>query len=175
MSPPGNLNTGSPDDHVANIAANTYVVVNISANPVHVNSTPDGNYDLVYYEAEDPSHPGNVAIDDVIVGISNDPSGNPYYEVFNWGNGTPDTNTNVDTSDPPPTPPEDDNELVPLSEMHQDPAAPGSPQTGILIDVDTAPSHPPEGDYNYVVIVSPPSSDPAQVDSVQVDDVPIPP
>ena len=106
------------------------MVVDVSANPVHVNPTPDGNYDLVYYEDENPSTPGYIALDDVIVGISNDSSGNPYYEVFNWGDGSPDTNTNVDTSDPPPVLPasEPDNQSIDMNDLHQDPAAPGSPE-----------------------------------------------
>jgi len=82
-NPPGSY-TG-----LATINQNTYIVVNFS---IVVEPTPDANYDLVLYEF---NNFGYVYIDWVIVGISNDPNGATYYEVFNWGNGIPDTNSNV--------------------------------------------------------------------------------
>ncbi len=178
---PPSLNTGIPDGIIASPADGTYYVINA---PVIVNGPSDTNYDLVYYESDAG---GNVQMDWVIIGITNDPNGITYYEVFNWGNNVPDTNSNVNTNtlaDPPTDPanPEADNEPIATSELYQDPSAPSSPQTGILIDVDNAPSNPPATIYNYVVVVAPvvpPQSPPSpaedstsQVDSIQVTEVP---
>jgi hypothetical protein len=106
-------------------------------------------------------------MDSVIVGISQNSSGNPYYEVFNWGDGVADTNTNVD-SNLPAIPPETDNATIATSDLYG--TAPN--QTGITIDVDNASSHPPPGSYPYVVIIAPASppgdgNDGAEVDSVE--------
>jgi hypothetical protein len=177
---PSGFNEGPPDGVVASPPDGSYFVVNVSSNPVVVGATPDGNYDLAYYEDENP--PGFVSMDQVIIGISNDPSGNPYYEIFNWGDGTPDSNSNVDISvlSPAPlpaSPAESDNAQITTGQLYGTPPN----QTGILIDVDTAPSSPPAGTYNYVVIISPPASAPnnagdgGQLDSVQVTEVALPP
>jgi hypothetical protein len=178
---PASLNVGIPDGNIASPADGTYYVINA---PVIVNGPSDTDYDLAYYESDTG---GSVQMDWIIVGITNDPAGITYYEVFNWGNNLPDRNSNVNTdtlADPPTDPanPEADNEPIATSELYQDPSAPSSPQTGILIDVDNAPSNPSPGIYNYVVVISPvvpaqsppsPASDTsAQIDSVQVTDVP---
>jgi len=184
---PASLNVGIPNGSIASLADGTYYVINA---PVIVNGPSDTNYDLVYYEAEDPTNLGNIAMDQVIVGITNDPTGITYYQVFNWGNNQADTNSNVNTNTLADLPinsansanPEADNEPIATSYLYQDPSAPLSPQTGILIDVDNAPSNPPPDIYNYVVVIAPvvpPQSPPppvadtsAQVDSIQVTDVP---
>ena len=154
-----------PDDDIADIPENTYVVINLS---VEVGLTPDNNYDLVFYEYDNG---GQIALDWIIIGISIYSDGHEYYEVFNWGNGTPDTNSNVgDVAGA-----ETDNQSVPLTELHDSDDAGPAPQTGILIDVDNAPSNPPVDTYDYIVIISPAGGgDPAQVDSVQPTEVPIP-
>jgi hypothetical protein len=72
-----------------------------------------------------------------------------------------------------PSAPECDNRVIPAADLYPGASGP-DPSTGILIDVDTAPSEPPAGTYDYLVIVSPSGSDPAQVDSVVVEEVPIP-
>jgi hypothetical protein len=188
---PAAANTGLPDGNVTdknNSPDGSYFVVDVSSNPVHVAATPDGNYDLVYYEDENPNDSGLIAMDQVKIGITNDSTGQTYYEVFNWGDGQPDTNSNLNTNTlPPNTPPdpaidpaEPDNQVIPTDDLYKDPAAtpPPNPQTGVLIDVDQAPSHPPPGDYKYVVIVAPPapsSVDGGQMDSIDVTEVPIPP
>lgn len=131
-----------------------------------VTDTSETNYDLIYYEFNSG---GNITMDQVIVGISVFSDGNLYYEVFNWGNGNRDTNTNVDTAILGVDPAEVDNQSIDVNDLY------GSPpdQTGILIDVDNAPSAPPAGDYPYVVIISPAGGgDPAQVDSIEVTEVP---
>jgi hypothetical protein len=187
-TPPG-LNVGAPDGNNASGSGfpdGSYVVVNVSSNPVVVNATPDGHYDLVYYEDENPNGSNQIEMDQVIIGISNDPSGNPYYQVFNWGDGIRDTNTNVDTATIGVPSAENDNQAISTSVLYEDPSSPPSPpnpnlQTGILIDVDQAPSHPPPDTYDYVVVIAPPADPPpgdgGQVDSIQVTEVssPAPP
>lgn len=165
---------------------------------VIVEPTPDDNYDLVYYEW---NNGGTVYLDWIIIGITNDPTGSTYYEVFNWGNGTPDMNSNVgdiaaaagDEYDDHPIPVSDNTEVPvqpPEDQLHDPDHDPGPPedngplpQTGILIDVDTAPSDPPPDLYEFVIIISPPDDsstdppppNPAQIDAIQATEVPIPP
>lgn len=164
--------------------------MDVSGNPVVVTDPSETNYDMVYYETVftgsdgDPS--AHIQMDQVILGITNDATGQTYYQVFNWGDSQPDTNSNVDSSDATlPVaidPAETDNEHIATADLHQDPSAPSSPQTGIAIDVDNAPSAPPPGSYNYVVVIAPatqpppagPSTDGGQTDSVQVTEVPNP-
>lgn len=95
-------------------------------------------------------------MDSVIVQIANDPGG-PWFTIFNWGNGSPDTNTNVSSY------PENDNEPIPLSALYN-----GPPQTGITIDVDGAGV--PAGTYQYLVIIAPSTAanDGADVDSIEI-------
>lgn len=158
-NPPGSM-TG-----LAIINQNTYVVINFS---VVVEPTPDANYDLVLYEF---NNFGYVFLDWVIIGISNDPSGATYYEVFNWGNGIPDANTNIgDVAGS-----EDDEQQTDLSEFHDPDGGSTNNQTGILIDVDTATSEPPPNTYNYIVVIAPNGGGSNEVDSIDVTEVPIPP
>jgi len=134
--------------------------------------TSETNYDLVYYESDIG---GNIMLDHVILGISQLMDGSVYYEVFNWGDNIRDTNTNVDTNTLPPdpacvaSPPECDNRVIPTTALHPNPGG-----TGILIDVDNAPSAPPVGSYDYIVIISPNSGDmdTAQVDAIEVIEIP---
>jgi hypothetical protein len=186
---PDGFNEGAPDGSNASgtdFPDGSYFVIDVSSNPVVVNATSDGHYDLVYYEDENPDGSNQVAMDQVIVGISNDPSGNPYYQVFNWGDGIRDTNTNVDTAVIGVPSAEVDNQVISTNDLYEDPSSPSPPpnlQTGVLIDVDQAPSHPPPDTYEYVVVIAPPDTNPnnagdaGQVDSVQVTEVtsPVPP
>ncbi len=152
---------------MGSVVDGTYIVINLS---VTVSSSPDGNYDLALYEY---NNNGFVYMDWVIVGITNSADGSQYYEVFNWGNGTPDNNSNV--GDVAGT--EGDDQQVDPSEFYDPDGAGTAPQTGILIDVDTATSAPPANTYNYVVIISPlggTSVTNAQVDALQTVEVPTP-
>lgn len=185
---PTEINTDVPDgnipSNIAELPNGSFTVLDISGNPLNVGMTPDNNYDLVFYENQEAA--GFIRLDRIIIGISKFADGQIYYEVFNWGNGIPDTNTNVDTNILPPdnsttncdTDPECDNRIIPTSELY-DPDDDGpAPPTGILIDVDTAPSSPPPGNYNYIVIISPvdtgPEKDPSQIDAIVVTEVEIP-
>jgi hypothetical protein len=154
----------------------------MSGSPIVVSGIPDANYDLILYESLFPNGGTGIAMDQIIIGVSNSTDGS-YYEVFNWGDNVRDTNSNVDTNGLVPDPgcagstaPECDNRMIPSSSLYT--SSPGTPGTGILIDVDTANGAPPEGTYNFLVIISPvtiPLIDNAQVDSLQVAEVPLPP
>lgn len=162
---PDNTNPSS-DTNVGTVLDGTYIVVSLS---VTVSSSPDDNYDLAIYEY---NNNGYVYMDWMIVGITNSSDGSQYYEVFNWGNGTPDTNTNLgDVAG------ETDDQQVDGTEFYDPDGAGVAPQSGILIDVDTASSSPPPAIYNYVVIISPIGGMPSnnvQVDSLETVEVPTP-
>lgn len=182
---PNNTNPSSYDS-IGEINTGTYIVINLS---VVVGNAPDNNYDLAYYEY---NNNGFVNIDWIIIGISNYADGSQYYEIFNWGNGSPDNNSNVgDVAQTSGT--ELDNQSIPVSgntevpqsqtELYDPDYSPGTPgtngplpQTGILIDVDSATSAPPPNTYNYVVIIAPmgDSDGGAQLDAIQTVEVPIP-
>lgn len=170
-----------PDNSIGLIVDGNYVVLSLS---VVVEPTPDANYDIAFYEF---SNAGYVYMDWMIIGISHDPTGAVYYEVFNWGaNNAPDTNSNVDTNvitpdpactAPDPEAPECDNHLTELSDLHDPDGAGPAPQTGVLIDVDNASSQPPPGTYNYIVIIAPiggSAGEPVEIDSIEVTEIPIP-
>ncbi|MFN8412176.1 MAG: hypothetical protein U0Z26_07295 [Anaerolineales bacterium] len=138
------------------IPQGSYTVINISGRPIVVVGTAETNYDLVYYETESLSSPGNIQLDNVILGISTHADGSVYYEVFNWGNGIPDTNTNVASV------PENDNQIIPTTNLYSNPG------TGILIDVDNATSAPPPDTYNYLVVIAPVSTSKPASESIDV-------
>lgn len=176
VGPPPQINLNAPDGSPANLANGSYTVLNISTNPVIVSLTPDEFYDLVFYEFNEG---GYIYMDHIIIGISQQADGSIYYEVFNWGNNVPDTNTSLDTDQLPPqncrnpgvdNNPECDDRIFPPADLYP------YPGTGILIDADTAPSAPPPGTYDYIVIISPVSglNDPSQIDAIVVTEVPLP-
>lgn len=127
------------------------------------------DYDLAFYESEYDRPGGNplgfIYLDNVILGISKYSDGQIYYEVFNWGNLsgmlTDDTNTNIAHVI------ENDNVVIPLSELYNYPIP---PSTGILINVDGAASAPPQDSYRYLIIVSPfkSATDSTQVDAIEI-------
>ncbi len=167
-SVPGNTNIGAPDGSVGNIPDGSYVVIDLGGNPIIVTDPSETNYDFVYYEL--PSGSG-IQMDSVILSISILNTG-PYYVVFNWGNGTPDNNSNVgDVALNTGT--ENDNQPIdsPIDTGELYGTAPQD--TGILVDVDNAPSNPPAGNYQYLAIQAPAAptgdgDDGADVDSVEV-------
>lgn len=164
---PGGYNYGPPSGGAGVVPDGYYVVINLPT-PIVVNGPSDTNYDFVYYELA--ASPG-VNMDRVILSISM--NNVDYYVVFNWGDGIPDTNSNVgDVAGA-----ENDNQPINSSELHGT-----APQdTGILVDVDNAPSNPPVGTYNYLAIqvptpapgALPPNdgTDGADVNSVEVTEV----
>ena len=176
VAPPSEISTLTPDGNAGTgIVDGTYVIIDFSGSPIIVLATPDGFYDLIFYEIEDPSNPGYIQFDNIIIGITNDITLG-YYEVFQWGNNIPDTNTNVDVNELPPdascaSGQECDNYDINTNDLYPNPG------TGIMIDVDTAPGAPPPNSYNFAVIIAPTtgtSGDNAQVDAIVVTEVPIP-
>ena len=162
---------GPPDLSIYNLQDGEYMVIDLGLNPIIVDGSSD--YDLRYYEMYNLVCDG-VCMDNIIIGISNDPAiltdpATAYYEVFNWGAGGADMNSNVgDVAGA-----EADNQAIPSSELY------GTIplfETGIEIDVDGASSDPPVGSYQYIVILSPEggsSGDAADIDAIEV--IPPPP
>jgi hypothetical protein len=181
INPPPQIDVNSPPNGnpPGQVPNGSYTVLDVSGRPVVVGVTPDGYYDLVFYES---SMGTDIQLDHIIIGISTLSDGSSYYEVLNWGNNVRDQNTNVDTSKLPADPscvtgaPECDNRAIPTSSLYDPDGAGAAPQTGILIDVDTANSAPPANTYSYIVIISPltGSGDSSQVDAIVVTEVPLP-
>jgi hypothetical protein len=169
---PPEVNTDVPDNNPVDLDNGNFFVLDVSSNPVVVSLTPDNYYDLVFYEYNSW---GVIYMDHIIIGVSQNSDGSIYYEVFNWGDDIPDTNTNADVTTLPPSPlcvpnQECDNYEIDPANLYPNPG------TGILIDVDTATSQPPPGTYNYVVVISPATGtgDPSQIDAIIVTEVPLP-
>jgi len=115
--------------------------------------------DFVYFERLNTLT--TVDLDWVQVEISAD--GINWYQVFYWGDpeGNPDTNTNVDISDPAfgaICPAEADNCSIPTTSLYNN--------TGVTIDVDGLV---PAGYYAWIRITSPPGGDgdSSNIDSIQ--------
>jgi hypothetical protein len=103
--------------------------------------------------------PPSLQIDSVILQIGD---GNNWYTVFNWGDGSPDLNTNIRV--PLSSPPnlttcasEPDNCGIDTSFLYN--------STGVTIDLDSAGI--PSGSYSYIRIISPSDSgDGVDVDAI---------
>lgn len=146
---------GPPNGTWQSIPQGTSLVLLLS--PAIVADGDVGYPDFVYYERlAPPAHPTAVELDWVQVEISAD--GTTWYQVFYWGDGTPDINTNVDVQntigDLCPT--ETDNCVIPKERLYR--------STGITIDIDGIV---PPGTYPWVRIYSPPSPDASEVDAIQ--------
>lgn len=175
---PPNIETGTPDGNPNSIPPGSYTVVDITSSPIIVVGTSETSYDLVFFENAfvDTDLIDKIHLDQIILGISKDPLGNPYFEIFNWANGIQDFNSNVnfdilplDPLDPPicSTEPECNNRRIRQDILYTDPGTGIS--TGILIDVDTAPSKPPPGSYGYLIIISPSTgTEGSQIDSILI-------
>jgi hypothetical protein len=149
--------SGAPDGAVADIDQGGYLTLTLPASGIR-----DGpGYDFVYYElpvynppSASPPPPGGVLLDWVVVEVSED--GTTWQQVFNWGDGAPNANSNVASY------PENDNEPIPSSALW-----PSSLplNTGIAIDISII--SPPAGtQYPYIRFSNPYPGDAAQVDSI---------
>ena len=146
------LVVGPPDNSVYPIpdggSATFYLSQPINADGL---TTPD----FAYYEL---GVGANIFLDQIIVYISMD--GMAWYPVFYWGNGAPDTNSNVSAFCPGT---EDDNCTIPQSSLYNN--------TGITIDVDNSPLGPvPTGNYYWIKFTEPGlgSTDGTHVDTVEI-------
>lgn len=151
-----------PDGNVDPIPQGSYAVVDLGANPVMVYGTLDVNYEIVFYEVEG-ANPGFIYLDNIIFGITNDPLGQTFYKVFDWGDGITDFNSNVSGW------PEIDNQEISMASLYNG--------TGILIDADNAASEPPPiiNGYRYLVIIAPvkPPPNPNPGETIDVDAIEI--
>ena len=151
--PYNNIGT-TPDSNVTSIPAGTYITLEFST-PLVVGGHP--SWDLVYYEYPQAS---GILMDAVILQIGN---GSNWYTILNWGNGNPDTNTNISipiSSNPTGTcAGEPDNCEINATLLYN--------STGVAIDLDI-PSIPP-GTYPYIRIFSPSNPPDTGTDGVDVD------
>jgi hypothetical protein len=135
------MNIGPRDGSYLEIGCGSGIVVDLGS------QTYIGR--LVYYEVPDPSHPGFVAMDWVIVSVSANFDG-PWVQIFYWGDANPGNNGDIPGGYYPP---ENDNQLIIFGDLYN--------LTGIRINV--------YGTYRYVLIEAPPGcDDPAQVDAIEV-------
>jgi hypothetical protein len=100
-------------------------------------------------------------MDWVIIFVCTDSTCSTEYQILNWGNGGPDSNTNVGAAGY--TPAEADNEPIPAGVLW----ASGPFQTGVAIDIDALV---PDGPYQYIRIYAPLAgdNDPMQVDAIEI-------
>lgn len=138
--PPG-INIGPPDGSYDEVGCGNGILVDLGS------QTWIGT--LVYYEVENPSDPGYIALDWVMLYVSDDSTG-PWTLIFYWGDADPGNNGDVPSNYYPP---ENDNQRISMAELYNG--------TGIRIPVG--------GTYRYVLVQVPPGcGDPAQVDGIEV-------
>ena len=135
------MNIGPGDGAYYEVGCGSGIVVDLGS-PTWIGT-------LVFYEVENPATPGFIAMDWVIVYVSDNASG-PWTLIFYWG----DTDSGNNGYIPPGYyPPENDNQQIGFGELYNN--------TGIRIDVGST--------YRYVLIEAPPGcGDPAQVDAIEV-------
>lgn len=173
--PPGEPNIGSPNadpapGNFAAIACGAGMIIDLGSSPVIVDGDA-GTYDLVYYELQGdvPRVPPYYIFMDVVRVEVSQTGTDPWFKVFEWGDGTDDTNTNIGGTYPD-TGPASDNTVINGTDLF----GPGDPlNTGIQIDVDTVPGGgPPPGSYQYIRILSPigggGGNDRLEVDAIEV-------
>ncbi|PWH13893.1 MAG: hypothetical protein DDG60_09280 [Anaerolineae bacterium] len=148
--PPPDVEIGPGDNDWGWIADGGVLIIDMGTFLISTsgNATPD----MVFYERL--NGPG-IYMDCLVIQLGNS-AGGPWYQVFYWCDGTPDTNTNIAAY------PENDNEFIPDTVLYH-PAPP--PQNGVTIDID--PFVLP-GTYRYVRLYAPPggASDGAEVDAI---------
>jgi hypothetical protein len=112
------------------------------------------SYDFVYYELFTGF---GIQLDWVVVDVGTTPAG-PWYEVFNWYNGSVDLNTNIGALGHGSSG-EPDNYNIPAADLWS--------SSGITIDITGIA---PPGMYQYIRIFSPllGGNDGSDVDSLQV-------
>jgi uncharacterized repeat protein (TIGR01451 family) len=162
VSAVGEPDVGSPDGNSYDIPAGTTAAFFLSQ-PIVANG--NGAADFVFYEF--PAAPG-INLDHIIIEISSTGLPGDWLQVFNWGDGTADTNTNVDINLPnianacTPASTEEDNCPIDSGDLYNN--------TGITINVDNSPlSAVPAGNYPWIRFTAPAGSgDAAQVDAIQI-------
>ena len=150
---------GPPDGIPAEIAEGGYLTFTF---PVGSGIRDGPGYDFVFFEY--PAGSG-IHLDWVVVEVSDD--GTIWHEVFNWGGGGLDTNTNIEPPYGSDGDGELDNEDIPSGSLWPRPSGPTN--TGVAIDIDTPTWDPPLGSqYRYVRFSCPTGGgDEAQVDGIE--------
>jgi hypothetical protein len=165
----GPIEIGPPDCDWTNLGASTITVTLTTA----ISTTGVGNpdYDLVYYERESGGAQSEIAMDRVWIEVATDTIGT-WFEVFDWGDGLTDTNTNIGQAGyggggPPPPGNELDNIIIPMTNPPLYQSSAGGPITGIAIDVDnpTGGGILPAGMYRYIRLHG---DNQAEVDSIEI-------
>ena len=167
--PPNEPDIGSPDGSFASLPCGGLLILDLPAlgfNPIDL-SSPDSDYDLVFYERKLPSQNSTVIeLDSVSVEIGSGPSGScatsTWYMGFNWGDYVVTNNGQLGNLYP-----EIDNQEIPTSILWGNPPL----QTGIAIDLDSVSLGIPSGLYPCIRLISPfnyPDNDPAEVDALQI-------
>ncbi len=159
--PPNNVNIGAPDGGIEDISGGGELIIDLEAltgSPLNT-STPDGAYDLVFYEYV-PSA-GIIMLDHVVLEVGTGPSGScgssTWTTVLNWGDGVLTNNGQLGSLYPG----EADNQSIPFSNLYL------GTTPGIAIDIDALGA---SGIYPCLRIYSPLSGDgdSAQVDSIEI-------
>lgn len=144
------IDIGGPDGNDHNPGPNGSITILFSpAVTADGTSTPD----FVYYEIL--VNPTRVDLDWVMIEISSD--GSTWYTVFVWGDGTPDTNSNVDINVIGGL--EDDNRQFNPVDLYN--------QTGVTIDIDAIPGITTGVDYPWMRISGIGGSDGPNIDAIQ--------
>jgi hypothetical protein len=156
-----------PDGVYAGVGCGSAIVADLGLTVIDT-TTPDPAFDFVYYERGQTNPPASttfIYMDWVVVQVGPGPGG-PWYTVLYWGDGTDDTNSNVDAGALGLS--ENDNEVISTTLLYG--TAPYT--TGIAIDVDNPVigPPPPPGIYGYVRFYVPPggNNDVSEVDAIEV-------
>jgi len=155
------LDIGPPDCRYTLLGGDVITVT--LPTPISVDGIDPTDFELVYYERESPTV-GNIALDMVSIEVATSTTG-IWYEVFNWGDGVPDTNTNI-YQEGYGGPPEPNDPLIPLTSPPLYRSTPDGIASGIAMDLDSVV---PPGTYSYVRLNGiPPVTGTAEVDSIEV-------
>ena len=151
---------GEPDGNQADIDEGGYLTFTLPAG----SGIRDGpGYDFVFFEW--PNGPG-IELDWIVAEISD--NGVTWHEVFNWGGGGLDTNTNIEPPYGSDANGEMDNEPIPSDDLWPSGLI---TNTGIAIDINTPTWVPPQGSqYRYIRFSCPddgPGNDAAHVDAIE--------
>jgi hypothetical protein len=151
---------GPPDGGTAGIPEGGYLTFTL---PPGSGISDGPGYDFVFFEYPNPDNPtGGIQLDWIVAEISDD--GATWQQVFNWGNGAADTNSNVSAY---AAGGEFDGEFIPTGDLWPGLGA-GHPNTGIAIDISII-GPPPGSQYRYVRFSCPddgPGNDEAQIDAI---------
>ena len=157
------IQMGNPDGTFVIVPDNQILYLDLGT-PLYALSTPDGYPDIVYFERNNGTS-DQISMDQVLIELG-DYFLNIWYRIFYWGDGIPDTNSNLNILTPAVGGSEADNQIIYQSLV---PLYGTSPlNTGITIDIDGfVPAATP---YQWLRISVPTggAGDGADIDSILV-------